>query len=114
MIVTKITVDGDEYNDYQRAKVSKSTDQNNASSNFEVMYDSPFGRHATDFRVGQEIILYADEDTAPPPIMHQRDVDFVRIAALAPSWTLLSRRIRMFASLQEMPVKRDFRPALKR
>lgn len=61
MIITDVTVGGTTFNDYQRAKVSKSIDQNNSSSHFEVTYDSPFGRHATDFSVGQELILKADD-----------------------------------------------------
>lgn len=61
MIITKVEVDGVEFNDYQQMKVSRSIDQYNSSSNFSVTYDSPFGRHSTAFTIGKDIVIYADD-----------------------------------------------------
>ncbi len=60
-ISTKVEVDGVSFNDYQRMKVKKSTSDYNSSSTFQIIYDSPFGRHATDFQVGQEVEIFADD-----------------------------------------------------
>src|SRR3990167_701869 len=35
------------------------------SSNFIAEFDNPFGRHSTDFTIGQEVVIYADKDIDP-------------------------------------------------
>ncbi len=65
MIETKITVEGITFNDYQNARVTRSTDDFNSSSDYTIRYDSPFGRHDDDFTVGNEIKFFADQDAAP-------------------------------------------------
>jgi len=61
MITTKVTVGGNVFNDYRHCKVQKSISDYNSSSTFKIEYDSPFGKHATDFSVGQEVIIRADD-----------------------------------------------------
>jgi len=60
MIHTKITVGGVTHNDYQTMRISKAISDYNSSSDYTIIYDSPFGRHDNDFTVGNEIIIYAD------------------------------------------------------
>ena len=50
--------------------VSRSIDKFISTSNYDVVYDSPFGRHSNDFTVGQEIVVFADKDVAPAPLSH--------------------------------------------
>src|SRR3990167_622488 len=59
MIDTAVKVNGSEYNDVKRIRVSKAISDNEASSSFSLLYDSPFGRHKNDFSVGQEIDIFA-------------------------------------------------------
>lgn len=65
MINTKITINGTEHNDYQNLKVYKSVDAFNSAGNFIAILDSPFGRHANDFVVGEEVQIFADQDADP-------------------------------------------------
>ena len=69
MINTKIEVDNVEFNDYQRMRVNQSMNEYNSSSTFQVTYDSPFGRHSTDFQVGNEIELFADDSDATTKLL---------------------------------------------
>lgn len=68
MITTKVEIGGTQFDDYQRLRISKSMNDFNSVSKFEVVYDSPFGRHSTDFSVGQIIDVYADESDATTKI----------------------------------------------
>jgi len=63
-IKTKIKVDGTEFKDYQNMRVSRNIADYNSTSNFSVTFDSPFGRHKTDFSVGQEVQIFADDINA--------------------------------------------------
>src|SRR3990167_9679901 len=65
MITTRTLISGIEYFDYKNLEVSKSMSDLGESSYFDITYDSPYGRHKTDFQVGQEIKIYADKDTTP-------------------------------------------------
>ncbi len=62
---TKITVGGTEFSDYQNLVVSRSMSDFSSASSFTVIYDSPFGRHNDDFDVGDELIVFANQDAAP-------------------------------------------------
>ena len=62
MIITRITIDGDSFDDYQELRVQKAISDYNSSSSFSIKYDSPFGRHKTDFSIGQEVAIYSGED----------------------------------------------------
>jgi len=64
-IRTKVTVGGVEVTDYLSLTVNRNTGKINDSSNFNMLIDSPFGRHSTDFTVGNEVKIFADEDAAP-------------------------------------------------
>lgn len=65
MIKTKVTVAGVTFDDYQNARVTRSTSDFNSSSDYTIRYDSPFGRHDNDFTVGNEIKIFADQDAEP-------------------------------------------------
>ncbi len=62
MINTKITVQGTTFNDYQNARITRSTNDFNSSSDYTIRYDSPFGRHNNNFTVGEEIKVFANQD----------------------------------------------------
>lgn len=62
---TKMTIAGTEVIDYKDLKIEKSIGNFNKSSNFRTTLDTPFGRHAKDFEIGNEIIISADQDAAP-------------------------------------------------
>ena len=62
-ISTKVTVEGVEVTDYQNMRVIRSQSKQGMSSRFNVVIDSPYGRHSTTFNVGEEIKIFADEDT---------------------------------------------------
>lgn len=62
-IITELTVNGSPYNDYRAAYVRVNNNNYNSASNFQATFDSPFGRHATDFSVGNEVIIKGDETT---------------------------------------------------
>src|SRR3990167_8746339 len=59
MITTRTIISGIEYFDYNNLEVSKTTSDLNESSFFDITYDSPYGRHKTDFNVGNEIKIFA-------------------------------------------------------
>ncbi len=61
---TKITVNDVGFENYRNLKVTRTIGDFNTSSNFQVVFDSPFGRHKSDFDVGQEIKIFADKDVA--------------------------------------------------
>ena len=65
MIITKTTVGGIQFIDYTSSRVTNTVSDNNLSSNFEMRFDSPYGRHKTDFHVGDEVKIYADKDATP-------------------------------------------------
>jgi len=60
-------VDDTEYSDFKNLKVDVNSGDNNASSHFKAVFDSPFGRHKTDFVVGKEVTISADSDTQISP-----------------------------------------------
>ena len=64
MINTKIVIDSVDYTEYTNMRVNKSISTYNSSSDFTVRFPSPFGRHATSFSVGQEIVIYSDDSDA--------------------------------------------------
>ena len=55
MIFTDFQVNSVSYKDYQDLNIKKTMHDSNASSSFQVVFDSPFGRHANDFKVGETI-----------------------------------------------------------
>ena len=64
MINTKLTIDGTEHTDFLNMKVDSSSGDYSTSSYFQVQFDNPFGRHASSFNVGEEVIVYADKDAS--------------------------------------------------
>jgi len=65
MINTLVTINGTNRSNFKDLKVTVSTGDNNTSSNFIITFDSPFGRYANIFNIGEEIIIKADKDTDP-------------------------------------------------
>jgi len=70
MITTKVEVVGVEFNDYQRLKVNKAISDYNSSSNFQITYDSPFGKHANSFPIGQDIEIFADDSDGTTTLLY--------------------------------------------
>jgi hypothetical protein len=64
-IFTKLTIGGTEYEDYHRVKIKRTQDEANACSTFSADLDSPYGRHKSDFTIGEEIIFYAENSANP-------------------------------------------------
>jgi len=63
-IFTKIEINEIDFSDYRNLRVQKSVSEFNSASFFTVIFDSPAGRHATDFNIGEEIVIWAnDSDT---------------------------------------------------
>lgn len=65
MINTIFTISGVTY-EPKELTINKSMSEFGASSSFTARFDSPFGRHKTDFNVANEVRLLADKDTNPP------------------------------------------------
>jgi len=64
MIITKTEIGGVEYSNYRNLQVKRSISDYNSTSRFNVTYDSPFGKHASDFTVGNSVVIYADDSDA--------------------------------------------------
>lgn len=64
-VQTNITVAGTTVVDYKNLKIERSQGDFNASSTFRAILDTPSGRHATDFTVGDEVVVKADQDASP-------------------------------------------------
>lgn len=62
MIYNKLTINGSEYTDYDNLEITKTISDANANSSFIANFDSPFGRHKSDFNVGDNFVIYADKD----------------------------------------------------
>jgi len=58
VIKTRVNIGGIDFVDYQNIFVSKTIGDYNATSSFNVVYDSPYGRHANDFQVGKEVNIF--------------------------------------------------------
>ena len=64
MINTLFQVSGLSYSPIN-IDVNKSISEFSTSSKFTANFDSPFGRHSTDFNIGNEVKIFADKDTDP-------------------------------------------------
>ena len=64
MINTKLTIDGSDHSDFKNLKVNRKSATDNAVSTFEAEFPSPYGRHSDSFSIGNEVIVYADQDTS--------------------------------------------------
>lgn len=60
MIRARVFISGIEYNDFTELGVEKSASENYVSSNYNITLDNPYGRHKTDFTVGNEIKIFGD------------------------------------------------------
>ena len=64
-INTNLTINGSDFNSYKSLRVNRSISENNASSDFDMEVDNPFGQRKSQFNIGDEIIIYADKDVSP-------------------------------------------------
>ncbi len=68
VVNTKLTVEGVEYSDYERVEIKSSIGDNNSASSFKVLLKNYAGIHASDFNVGNEVVILAEKDTEPPTV----------------------------------------------
>lgn len=66
-IMSRIEVNGVSYSDYRKLRLDRSVSDYSVSSNFIANFDTPYGRHATDFNVGDEIEIFADKGVLTRP-----------------------------------------------
>lgn len=66
MINTKLLISGIQFEDYRDLLIRKSNGDYSTTSYFEATLDSPYGRHANDFQVGREVVVYADKNKILP------------------------------------------------
>jgi hypothetical protein len=64
-IKTRFDVEGTEYNDNNGIEVVSATGENNSSSTFSVDFDNYIGRNVSNFSVGNEVTIYADDNESP-------------------------------------------------
>lgn len=69
VINTVFKVSGTTY-DPKDLVVNKNISEYEASSNFIAEFDSPYGRHSTDFNVGNEVNIFADQNAPSIPVSH--------------------------------------------
>lgn len=64
MIFNAITIGGSDVGDTKSLRVNRAISETNQASDFNLLIDSPFGRHKTDYNVGDDVIIKADQDAA--------------------------------------------------
>ncbi len=65
MIRVSFSHDSTIFTDFKNLKVQITNGDYNSSASFQVVFDSPFGRHNDDFTIGKEIVIKADKDANP-------------------------------------------------
>ena len=65
MIRTNLTVSGVSFQDYRFLNLTRAISKNATTSFYDVTLDNPYGRHKTDFIVGNEVKIFADKDASP-------------------------------------------------
>jgi len=68
MIKNKLQVNSVTFDDVLNLKVKRTMHDSNASSTFTATFDTPFGKHKSDFTVGQTVDIFADETDATTKI----------------------------------------------
>jgi len=68
MIKNKLQVNSVTFDDVLTIKVNRTMHDSNASSTFTATFDTPFGKHKSDFTVGQTVDIFADQDDATTKI----------------------------------------------
>jgi prophage tail gpP-like protein len=63
-ISTKLTVEGNEYNDYYTLNIEKTTSDNNGTSHFTATFRNYNGKYRDIFNLNDEVIVYADMDAS--------------------------------------------------
>lgn len=60
-----LSVGGTTVEDFEELNIETNNGDYNTSSNFQVTIDSPYGRHKSDFTIGEEVAINADKDQSP-------------------------------------------------
>lgn len=66
VVQTQIEIEGTTRRDQEQIQVTSSIGDDNSSSSFKATFPNEDGLHNTDFNIGNEVIIRADEDTEPP------------------------------------------------
>ena len=61
MINVNFAVSGTSYDDVKDLRISRTMGDYNSVSSFQANIDSPYGRHAGDFQIGQNVKIYGGE-----------------------------------------------------
>jgi len=64
-IVTQLQIEGTVYEDFKNLKIKRSMSDFGTTSSFRIDLDSPYGRHAGEFNIGDEVVVYADFKVDP-------------------------------------------------
>lgn len=77
-IFTNLTISGVQYGDAKTIDVVKTQGDYNSASSFDITFDSPYGRHANDFSLNEEVIIKIGSPTADQTIFRGiiEDIDF--------------------------------------
>ena len=68
VIFTRVTVNGTDFNDTESIVVRSTIGNLNSSSNFIITYRNDDGLHSDDFTIGDEVVVYSEEDVNPPTV----------------------------------------------
>lgn len=63
VLYTNLFIAGSQVSDFRNLSFDKALGEDNQTATFSVTLDSPYGRHAGDFTVGNEVVIKADSDT---------------------------------------------------
>ena len=68
VIFTRVTVGALEFNDTESIVVRSTIGNLNSSSSFNLLYRNDDGLHSDDFTIGDEVVIYAEEDVNPATV----------------------------------------------
>lgn len=103
---TSVTVGGTAVLDYKDLVVEVSAgNKANKSSNFRVIIDTPFGRHKTDFTVGNEVVIKADQGAAATTTIFTGILEQKQFRGIGNTEQLILRGRDFSARLQDLTVE---------
>lgn len=65
-LFARVSIDGIYFDDYIEMNVTSAISDNNSAGSFNIKFDNYSGEHATSFNIGDEVIIYVDENINPP------------------------------------------------
>jgi len=104
-IKTKVTIAGTIVPDYQNLRVIRSQSKQGISSRFNLIIDSPYGRHRDDYSVGNEIKIYADKYTDPSKNIFTGIVEEVKFEGKETSQVVILRGRDYTSRLMDVTVE---------